>query len=366
MAARTKRTRPDPLSPDFGPPLARVYLVQGNEHVDVLRAVHRLTELALEGDPPPGSVVRLEGGSVTGQEIRAQAETLPFLTPKRVVVVANADALSADAQRNLAENLETLPETTCLLLEVRSGDSSRTVNQGLVKAVRNVGAVFEYKQMDARSDALPHRVEQLAAAQGKKMSRSTCQYLLQRTGTNLTLLESEIAKLAAYIEPGKEIRRQDVDAIIGKTVEESVFHLVDAVTEGRLAPALTVLSELLDRNEPPELILTLLLRQYRLLRQAKYLLEQEYRPTQWKSLPEDVQQLLPRDPNVGSSVGGRSWLADKLARQARRLSWEQLTAAPGLLLTADLQLKGADGQQRDRRVTLETLLCQLCPGRGRS
>jgi len=362
MATRKKASTPEPLSPEFGPPLARVYLVHGNEHANVLRAVRRLLELALEGEPDPGSIVRLEIGSTTSQEIRAQAETLPFLTPKRVVVVENADNLSADDQRNLAGSLSVLPETTCLVFEVRTGNSGRALQPSLVNAIKNVGGVFEYKQLDVRSDALPQRVQELAAEKGKTISRPTCQYLLQRTGSQLTLIESEIAKLAAYVEPAKEIRREDVDAMIGKSVEESVFHLTDAVTEGRLTAALGILGELLDRNEPPELILTMLLRQYRLLRQAKYLLDKGYRPNQWHSLPDAIEQSLPADPNLVATTSGRMrWLADRLSRQARRLSWQQLTAAPQLLLEANLQLKGADGQQRDRRVTLETLLCQLCP-----
>jgi DNA polymerase-3 subunit delta len=362
MAVKAKQAL-DPLADGFASPLLPVYLVYGNEHSEVARAAAKLVELALDGEPTAGNVTWLEGGETTGQEIRSQASTIPFLTPKRVVVVRNANDLRTDAQNALAPHVGSLPETTCLILDVRSAKTEHGLSTALAKAVREAGAVYEYAQADLRSDDLPNRVQQLAAQQGKSISKSSCHFLLQRTGTELGLIQSEIAKLAAYVEPAKAITNADIDAMTPKSVEESVFQLTDAVTEGKLSAALEILDELLTQGEAPEMILTMLLRQFQLLRQAKFLLGQGLRLNAWQSLPEEVQARLPQEHNVVKTTAGRmGWLAKKLVGQCQRLSSGQLNDAPRLLLNADLQLKGADGQARDRRVTMETLLCQLCPG----
>jgi len=104
-----------------------------------------------------------------------------------------------------------------------------------------------------------------------------------------------------------------------------------------------------------------------LLRQARFLAEKRLRPPAWEALPDDIAQRLPDSPNVVKATSGRNrWLRNKLTGQASRLSWQHLNFVPQALLEADLQLKGADGQQRDRRLVMETLLCRLCPESPRS
>ena len=361
MAAAKKKAL-DPLDDAFTGPLLPVYLLYGNEHSEVARAAKRLVELALEGESAVGNITWLEGGETTAKEIRSQASTMPFLTPKRVVVVRNANDLRTDEQNALAPHVAGLPETTCLILDVRSAKTEHGLSTALAKALRGVGAVYEYTQADLRSDDLPNRVQQLAAQHGKSISKSSAHFLLQRTGTELGLIQSEVAKLAAYVEPAKAITNADIDAMTTKSVEESVFQLTNAVTDGKLSTALGILDDLLTQGQAPEMILSMLLRQFELLRQAKFLLDRGFRPAAWQTLPEEVQARLPKEHNVVKGTTGRGWLARKLTGQCSRLSWTHLSNAPRLLLTADLQLKGADGQSRDRRVTMETLVCQLCPG----
>jgi len=381
MAAAKKKAL-DPLDDAFTGPLLPVYLLYGNEHSEVARAAKRLVELALEGESAVGNITWLEGGETTAKEIRSQASTMPFLTPKRVVVVRNANDLRTDEQNALAPHVAGLPETTCLILDVRSAKTEHGLSTALAKALRGVGAVYEYTQADLRSDDLPNRVQQLAAQHGKSISKSSAHFLLQRTGTELGLIQSEVAKLAAYVEPAKaitnadidamttksveesvfQLTNADIDAMTTKSVEESVFQLTNAVTDGKLSTALGILDDLLTQGQAPEMILSMLLRQFQLLRQAKFLLDRGFRPAAWQTLPEEVQARLPKEHNVVKGTTGRGWLARKLTGQCSRLSWTHLSNAPRLLLTADLQLKGADGQSRDRRVTMETLVCQLCPG----
>ena len=88
----------------------------------------------------------------------------------------------------------------------------------------------------------------------------------------MTGLASEIAKIGAYAK-GRRITREDIDAVAIPRLDARVFQMTDAVTARDFDRAARVLGELLDQQESPIMILSVLGRHLRQLYTARLALE---------------------------------------------------------------------------------------------
>jgi DNA polymerase-3 subunit delta len=100
--------------------------------------------------------------------------------------------------------------------------------------------------------------------------------MLRAVGADMELLEGEIQKLAAYKKDDLEIKQADIDAICSKSLETKIFDMLDAIGSKRPEVALEIYNNMLTLKESPIKILTMIIRQFRLLYQTKYLLAQGY------------------------------------------------------------------------------------------
>jgi len=82
------------------------------------------------------------------------------------------------------------------------------------------------------------------ARYGKKMEPQSIPVFLERVGFHPVAAVMEAEKLALYVGDSKIITREDVDAIIGRTREEALFELTEAMTSGKLEEGLLILDHL--------------------------------------------------------------------------------------------------------------------------
>ena len=112
---------------DIGP----LYLFEGTEEYIKAQALSRLCALVL----PAGmeAMNQTELANPTADELIAAAETLPFLSERRVVIVRDCDALTAAKKADEAKAdavvayLDRLSPATCLIFTVR-GKATRVKN----------------------------------------------------------------------------------------------------------------------------------------------------------------------------------------------------------------------------------------------
>ena len=72
----------------------------------------------------------------------------------------------------------------------------------------------------------------------------------------------------------KAVTRQDIDAITGTQLENRIFEMIDAITDGNQAKALSLYADLLSLKEPPMRILYLIARQYNQLLTVRELMDE--------------------------------------------------------------------------------------------
>jgi DNA polymerase-3 subunit delta len=298
-----------------------VYVLFGDEDF-LKREVRAALVRQLLGDADPAyALTSYPGPDAVFSVVKAELDTLPFLSPVRVVVIEQADPFVTKYRPQLEKYL-TAPSKGVLILDVKSWPS----NTKLAKALPNDASLACKGLAPARA---PSWCAQHAEARyGKKLTNSAAALLLDYVGPEMGLLDQELAKLAAYVGDAKSISDEDVDVLVGRSRSAETFKIFDAIGNGRPAEALAILHKLFEQADQSEQGLAIQILgafswQLRRLAQAARLAKQ--------GVP--VYQAL-------TEVGFQEFRARNAEQQLRHLGIRRLERLFDWLLETDLGLKG--------------------------
>lgn len=161
---------------------------------------------------------RVDGEEADYTRLQESLISLPFLSPKKLVVLKNAVG-----NKQLIENFEhifaSIPETTDVILVAPKLDKRAKY----YKLLKEETTFKECSELDARQLAL-WLVDQAKSNQAT-IKLSDAQYLVERVGTNQLILRHELQKLALY---NPEITRETIDGLTERLPQSTVFELLDA------------------------------------------------------------------------------------------------------------------------------------------
>jgi len=317
--------------------LQPVYVLFGDEEF-LKREVRTALELLLLGDADPAyALTSYPGDKADFSVVKADLDTLPFLSPCRVVVIELADPFVTKYRSQLEKYLTT-PSKGVLILEAKSWPS----NTKLAKALPDEATLICKSLSPAR---IPSWCVQRAQAKcGKKLSSSAATLLLENVGPELGVLDQEITKLAAYVGDTASIKEDDVDVLVGRSRSAETFKIFDAIGNGRTADALGILHKLLEQGNEPLQILGAFSWQLRRIAQAARLTS--------RGMP-------PR--HALAEVGVREFAMPSWEQQMRHLGRRRLDRLYDWLLDIDLGVKGSN--PLPPKMQLERLVTRLAQPR---
>ena len=257
--------------------------------------------------------------------IIAACETLPFLTDKRLIIVREHPALTgrADADERLISYIPNVPESAILVFLCRGKADAR---KKLYTAIKKANGIVSFAPLtDAELNAW---IVKTFAGLGKSVTPQTASVLSFTVGSDTALLRLEIEKLAALAGDRDTITEQDVHAVATRSVECTVFEMVDAVVAGQTAKAFGLLRDMLTTGSDRLGILAMLLRQFRLMQHIKIM--------QFEKLsPNDIKQRL----------GIAPFAAERCMRQASGYTGGQVKKAVQICLNAEYKVKSGSWNQ---------------------
>ncbi len=186
-------------------------------------------------------------------EIILEAQTVPFLAERRVVLVRNAERFGAESGMDaMLAYLESPCEMTILIMVAGSVDK-RTK---FFKACEKGAAIVECPALNDR-EALDW-VRGEARGRGKNIDHAAAQEIVRRTGTHLSDINNALTNVINFLGDADAIREGDVVAACADVAEEEVWALTDAIARSEPDGALVSLRKLIDlgRHED-ELISTI-------------------------------------------------------------------------------------------------------------
>jgi DNA polymerase III subunit delta len=312
-----------------------IYAVAGDDAYLRDESLKAITRLALGAEADDLAVARFPGESTSLSDVLDELRTLPFLAKCRVAIVEGADPFVTAHRKELEVYAEKPAGSGVLVLSVKSWPG----NTKLAKLVEKVGLSIDCKAPDERE--LPGWLVSLAKNHSKaKLEDDAARLLVELVGPEVGLLASEVEKLAVYVGETGVIRSEDVSRMVGAGRVETIWRTVDAATTGKAGEALADLDHLLGSGEHP----------IKLIAGMTFSLQKVHHAGQLRRERVELREACQR---AGIFPGA----AEKTGRQHSHLGPTRVDRLPGLLLQADLDLKG--DSQLPPRVILERLLVQL-------
>ncbi len=247
-----------------------VYLLYGTE--SYLKKLYKdKLKTAILGDGDEMNYSYFEGKGVDIPKVIATADTLPFFSDKRLIIIENSGLFKS--QNNLADYIKSIPETTHIVFAETEVDKRNR----LFKAVKDVGTISEMNGMDEAN--LKLWVASLLDKDKKKITGETILYLLGKTGTDMENIQNEVEKLICYAMDRGVITAEDIDTVCTTQISGKIFLMIDAIGSRRQQQALDLYYDLLALKEKPMSILFLITRQFNILVQVKDLAALGYNNT---------------------------------------------------------------------------------------
>ncbi|MDD5567225.1 MAG: DNA polymerase III subunit delta [Patescibacteria group bacterium] len=297
---------------------------------DTFRSRQRLKKLK-EGfkqkyDPRGLNILQLDGKTLTLEDFNKAVATQGFLSKKRMLVIEN---LSENKNKPLLEiirdSLSGLPAEENVVVFWEGGakkSRGRKESTPLFGLKPSAGVVIEaYPQLKGLK--VSQWVKREVAERDSKIEPKALALLISLVGEDLWRMSTEIDKLASY-KHGGIITEADVSVLVRAKYDTDIFKLTDALSSQDQATALRLLDEQISSGTPIPYLLTMLIRQFRILLQVKDYLENQGNPYQ-----------------VGPALKLHPFVAQKAVNQVKNFSFAKLKKTYRRLLWLDEKTKSS-------------------------
>jgi DNA polymerase-3 subunit delta len=345
-----------------------IYLLHGPD--ELLRSERLATIRAALGEPELAdlSTSWLDGRKTPVAEVAYHCDVVPFLTPRRLVIVSGLLAqlkrrqqagkkkgepaaegesgkgpAKADAERDtLLSYLPALPDSTDLVLvEAEAVPRNERPYKELARLAEAGRAEIVPCEAPEERD-LPEWVLRRVKHKGGIIEREAAFDLATSIGRNLRLLDNELDKLITYRGGAGSIRREDVRLLVSYTQEANIFDMVDAIGQQDGPKAVRLLRELERDGAAPLYLLSMIVRQFRILVQVA-----------------DQMDLGLGKEEIAKIIGLHPFPTQKAMQQCRHWRMSDLEGAYDRLLETDVAIK--TGKLPDD-LALDLLVVELSQG----
>lgn len=239
-----------------------LYYLYGPEKWLIDEAVGQIKKKILSPSTADFNYRAFDGTSDSAEAILESLQVFPVQSPRRLVLVRQADTLGKEQSDVFKEYLEDPNPSTCAIFLGEKADLRTQFFQRLERK----GAVISFYSLPERElfRWVGRKVEEL----GGQISEEGLSALIDQVGPSLQDLYLEIQKLILPVGRRK-IQREDVEALTDDTRFSSPFELPRAVVYGNLSVILRRVRKNLQQGDPPLLLFSLVIRQIRRIQKAK-------------------------------------------------------------------------------------------------
>jgi len=239
---------------------APIQAIIGEDTYLAERALERVLDAAI-GEDRQEALRVFYGDESRWEEVVSAARTGSLFVSRRAVVVRRADQLKGEEEAMTDYAASPAPDVTLVLLASKP-DRRRNPWKRLAAAA----TVHDASPKKGR--ALRSHVEEELRARGLRLDASAFEDLLGEVGQDLRRLMGEVDKLEAWAGDRKEIKAEDVGAVLGRGLGQPLYRLSDAFGGRETPAALELVERLLGDGEEGLRILSALHRSVRQVRGA--------------------------------------------------------------------------------------------------
>ena len=337
----------EPLEP------AAVVVVFGDDPTLRSWSMHRILSGEL-ADGDGGDSVQIDGETGQWHDVRdeLQTQSLFAMGELRTVIVRDADKFITKFRGELEAYVAKPSSVGKLILEVKSFPG----NTKLYKAVSKQHCIIQCVIPSGSGRSTKPDMgrlksflcEYVATRHLCKLQKIAAETLIELSGTSLGLLDTDIAKLAVYTEPGGAITDEMVRKYVGGWRSKTTWEIIDAAADGNAGEALRQLDHLIAGGEKAIALLPQIAWSLRRLGLAAAAIDHAERSGSRVTMVAALQE-----------AGFRPFDMKKAEVHLRKLGRPRAQRLLGWLLDADLKLKGSHSTDDRARWVLEELFLKL-------
>jgi DNA polymerase-3 subunit delta len=321
-----------------------IYLLDGEDEYAIAEIIAQLSSKL--GDPTTAEMntTRLDGHSTSLEQFEAAARAMPFLAPRRLVVLTHPTArLTSKPQRErFLDLLNKLPPSAAVVL-LEPGSLAKDKKDGkphwLVEWAQKAGPRVFYRHFALPTgEAMARWIVARAKTLGGAFTPQAAATLAGLVGDDPRLASQEIGKLLAYVNYARPVEPDDVEALTPLSAGVADFALLNALRAHDQRQAQALLQRMLAEEDAIPIFQSIV-SQFRDLLLTREILDAH-------GTAEDVVRLLKM----------HSYRARLAVEHARRYTLPALEAIYRRLLEVDTAMKTG---QMPGDLALEMLIIEL-------
>lgn len=322
---------------------AVVYILHGEDEFAIAQAIAAFKGKMGEDTTAALNASRLDGRSLSLDELKTTAGAMPFLSNRRLVLVTGPTSSinTPKLQNKFKEILDELPPTTRLILVEHKILKD---NHWLLKWAQGAGSRAYVRAFPPKKGgAMARWIQEQAVVTGGQITPQAAALLASLVGEEARLAYQEVQKLVAYTNYGRPVDVEDVENLTVFAGEADIFALVDALGNRDARRAIGTLQRILEKQDVLP-VFGMVVRQFRLLLLAREVLDAG-------GSEADVTRELKIHPFV----------AGKITSQSRHFTMGELERVYHYLLDVDEAMKTG---QMAGDLALDTLVVELTHQQG--
>ena len=222
--------------------IGNLVLCLGAERWLQAQAVEELKRQCLGAGFEEADLVRFSGPAFEPQQILEAARTVPFGSPRRLVVVDGIEELEPDSAPWITEYLAHSNPKACVVVCAERFGRDRDF---IPTQMQRSGQVQVVWCLPLKGRNLENWILQRCGERGKRMEPKAVSLLMSRLGSDLQTLDQAIESLSLLGGDSPQMTSADVEALFSPSLRETAFDILDLAASGQTGKALEALHEAL-------------------------------------------------------------------------------------------------------------------------
>jgi DNA polymerase III subunit delta len=320
-----------------------IYVCYGTEKYLQQEFIQHMIDKLVEPEQRSFAVSRYDLIEISLDTVLDDAQTLPFLADKKIVIAKNALFFTGAKESTKVEHridrlldyMKSPVDYTVIVFVVDSDKLDE--RKKIVKSLKDSQSAIPFLPLSV--EELTRWIIRRAEKWGVTFAEGAVDQFILYTGAQLQLITAELEKLSLFAGPNGCITRELIGQLVVRSAEQNVFILMDEIVKQRLDNALLILHDLLKQREEPIKIILLIARQFRMMLQIKELEHQGYSQQQ-----------------IAGQIGAHPYAVKLASEQGRSYSLSKLSGMLSRLGELDYRMKSG---KVDKTLGLELFILEI-------
>ena len=315
-----------------------IYLFTGTSEIFIKNRMNRIIQSFNKYEY---TIIKYDMETTSLSTVLSDAITVPFLEELKIIILKNPKFLTKSATstkdeiKAMLKYLKNPCDSTLLIIDA----TNTVINQSneIYKMLKNVARIIDYP--DPEEIELKGWIVRSFDANGIDIKDDALTLLLEYIGDDQARLSQEIDKLSSYVGKGGTIRKEDIELLVPKNINNEIYLLIKAIINHDLALTNQIYDNLITHTKDSLTIFSLISNKFKELLSTYRLLKYGYSQS-------DIAKFY----NVST---GKAYY---IVQEARAFKLSDLEFYIDKLAELDYQIKSG---KLDKTIGLELLLLKL-------